>query len=589
MHPLRNAAAAVLALACLFAGGPGLADNYVVKDGNGASKTMCSKTQTGVEHSCHVLEGKKPDGTFGPVNIDPAGNVIIAPAATEAAAGSNAAKATSVQALDGGKPFPVSQTPFTPTGPADLAVSTISARQGLPTTDQTVVLINNGGSDIRYLLGNSSVVATTSSFLLPIGTSIELLAGANTHVSAITATGTSSLSITTGTGKANMQGGIGSKAGLAATVADCADVAEGCKNDNAWDLSNTSATAIAIQKAIALKTEATRAAVATMDGHLVGLQSQFGEVQASPTANTLLDRVKTLHTDIAALQALVGEVQASPTANTLLDRLKTLQGYLDNVETLIGTTNTSLTSLITYVDQLEGYVDGIETLIGTTNTALGAPADTAWASGAGSVIALLKAIAGQAISTAPAAVKFDHTTPGDTDGAVLRAGEYHVGEVGGNQITVRVAQTVTASSAYASGNAVGGLMTLANAARVSGSAGAPGTSGLIQNVVVNSQSAQTAQVDVFFFSSNPTGTTCTDKTAFSLASTDFDKVLGVATIPATTGWYSGGTASVGQAPNLAMFYALSSSTSLYACAVVRGTPTFSATSNISIAASLARN
>lgn len=105
---------------------------------------------------------------------------------------------------------------------------------------------------------------------------------------------------------------------------------------------------------------------------LAGLatSAQIGEVQPSPTANTLLDRVKTLHTDIAALQALVGEVQPSPTANTLLDRMKTLQGYLDGVEGLIGTTNTSLTTIAGYVDQLESYVDGLETAAASTNTKL---------------------------------------------------------------------------------------------------------------------------------------------------------------------------------------------------------------------------
>lgn len=56
------------------------------------------------------------------------------------------------------------------------------------------------------------------------------------------------------------------------------------------------------------------------------------------------------------LMDLVGEVQASPTANTVLDRLKTLA--------------TALTTLQGYVDGLEGYTDGIETLITATNSAL---------------------------------------------------------------------------------------------------------------------------------------------------------------------------------------------------------------------------
>lgn len=47
------------------------------------------------------------------------------------------------------------------------------------------------------------------------------------------------------------------------------------------------------------------------------LNARVGEVQASPTSNTALDRLKELATR-------TGEVQASPTSNTVLDRLKAL-------------------------------------------------------------------------------------------------------------------------------------------------------------------------------------------------------------------------------------------------------------------------
>lgn len=174
-----------------------------------------------------------------------------------------------------------------------------------------------------------------------------------------------------------------------------------------------------------------------------------------------------------------------------------------------------------------------------------------------------------------------------------QAGELHIGEVGGNQIRVDVAQTVTASSAYTSGNAIGGKMTIAGAARVSGSLGAAGTGGILQQVVANSKSLQTTQVDVFLFNSDPSSSTCTDKTAFVLATADFDKVIGVASIPGAaannSGWFAGGTGSVGQANNLAMAYNLSSATSIYACAVTRGTPTFTATSDISFKYQFLRN
>lgn len=177
--------------------------------------------------------------------------------------------------------------------------------------------------------------------------------------------------------------------------------------------------------------------------------------------------------------------------------------------------------------------------------------------------------------------------------SALTATEVHVGEVSSNQIRVDVAQTVTASSAYTSGNAIGGLMTIANSARVSGSLGAAGTGGIIQQVVANSKSLQTTQVDVFLFNSNPSGSTCTDKTAFVLATADFDKVIGVASIPGTaannSGWFGGGTGSVGQANNLAMAFDLASGTSVFACAVTRGTPTFTATSDISFKYQILRN
>ncbi len=75
---------------------------------------------------------------------------------------------------------------------------------------------------------------------------------------------------------------------------------------------------------------------------VVGLLATLGAVTASPTANTVLDRLKTIAANIVlgttatdavttattALGTKIGEVQASPTANTLLDRLKSVYGQL---------------------------------------------------------------------------------------------------------------------------------------------------------------------------------------------------------------------------------------------------------------------
>jgi hypothetical protein len=171
------------------------------------------------------------------------------------------------------------------------------------------------------------------------------------------------------------------------------------------------------------------------------------------------------------------------------------------------------------------------------------------------------------------------TKTGGTVGLV--AGEAHLGEVGGNQLTVTVAQTVSTSPAYTTGDAVGGLMTVANAERVAGKGG------LLLNVVANMKSAQTAQIDVFFFTANPTGSTCTDNAAFVLATADFSKLKGVVHL---NDWTAGNVASFGQAQaQPATPYTLPSGTTAYACAVVRGAPTYTATTDVSFDFNFSRN
>jgi hypothetical protein len=201
--------------------------------------------------------------------------------------------------------------------------------------------------------------------------------------------------------------------------------------------------------------------------------------------------------------------------------------------------------------------------------------------------------AGNTAAAADVAVAVSDPTLQAIASAATPAGENHIGEIASNQIKVQVAQTVTASSAYAAGNAIGGLQTIAGAARVSGSLGAAGTGGILTGLMMNSKSLQTTQVDVFLFDANPSGSTCTDKTAFSLATADFDKVIGVVTIPGTAangaGWYAGTVGSTGVATYYPVTYDLASATSIFACAVTRGTPTYTATTDVSFKYNILRN
>ncbi|MBU2395757.1 MAG: hypothetical protein KKH70_20675, partial [Gammaproteobacteria bacterium] len=59
---------------------------------------------------------------------------------------------------------------------------------------------------------------------------------------------------------------------------------------------------------------------------------------------------------------------------------------------------------------------------------------------------------------------------GDVDVKSIAAGETHLGEVGGSGITIQQTPTVTAG-AYSANDAVGGLLTFANAGRVSAGGG----------------------------------------------------------------------------------------------------------------------
>jgi len=175
----------------------------------------------------------------------------------------------------------------------------------------------------------------------------------------------------------------------------------------------------------------------------------------------------------------------------------------------------------------------------------------------------------------------------NTDSAAMRSALNDICAGLSATIAITVAQTVTASSAYTAGNAVGGLITFSNAARASGAAGTPGTGGLVQSVVVSSKTAQSSQMDLILFNANPSGSTCTDKTAVDVVAADFDKIVGIAHV---TDWTAlGSTRSAGQAQSLAMPYALVSATALYGCLVTRGTPTFGSTSDITVSLRAIRN
>jgi hypothetical protein len=109
------------------------------------------------------------------------------------------------------------------------------------------------------------------------------------------------------------------------------------------------------------------------------------------------------------LREVIGLAVASPAANTLGDRLKTIAA--------------SLVTLVGGSDGVEGFLDGVEGALGISNAALGAPADAAYTTGNGSIVAILKAmLASLNNTTDSAAIKLATLTDAETLALFRRIG-----------------------------------------------------------------------------------------------------------------------------------------------------------------------
>ena len=214
------------------------------------------------------------------------------------------------------------------------------------------------------------------------------------------------------------------------------------------------------------------------------------------------------------------------------------------------TSDTGAFSLLAFVKRAQEKLTSIGGGIVNVVTALGAIGDAAWASGNGSVIALLKTIAGAAASTEPAIV------------------------VGAS--TVVSATPTVSTTAYTAGDCIGGKLTFAGMAR------ANGLTGLIQTAMIHCKSAQTFAADLIVFHTDPAASTFTDNAALALNAADFDKVA--LRIPFVAGdWSNLGTPSIAEVSAQGKQYkAAAGATTLYGILVARGTPTLASTSDLKV-------
>lgn len=158
---------------------------------------------------------------------------------------------------------------------------------------------------------------------------------------------------------------------------------------------------------------------------------------------------------------------------------------------------------------------------------------------------------------------------GDVDVASIAGGTALIGNVGSKQTRISVTPTVSTSPAYTAKDAVGGIMTFANAVGVSG-----GT-GILQAVTIVDLSQQMPALDLVLFDRTIAGTV-TDNAAFDPTDADLANVIGV--VPIST-WADFNDNSVAVRTGLGLAFK-SNATSIFGALVTRSTPTFVGTSDI---------
>lgn len=156
----------------------------------------------------------------------------------------------------------------------------------------------------------------------------------------------------------------------------------------------------------------------------------------------------------------------------------------------------------------------------------------------------------------------------------------HVQRVHGTVEQVRLAVTPTIStSAYAAKDAIGGILTFANAARWSG-----GT-GTIVGVTIIDKDQELANIDLILFDQTIAGTV-TDNSPFDPTDADLANCVGVVSIG--SGFYADFSDNSVAHVNVAHPFVLAG-TSLFGALVSRGTPTYTGTSDIIVILTIAQD
>jgi hypothetical protein len=139
---------------------------------------------------------------------------------------------------------------------------------------------------------------------------------------------------------------------------------------------------------------------------------------------------------------------------------------------------------------------------------------------------------------------------------------------------VRVTPAID-TAIYASGDLIGGKLTLSNACPLGQSGG------LITDLVLVDQDNEKSAIDVVFWRKNPSNTTFTDQAPFDCHDTDMLELVGVVSIAAAD-YVSFADNAVATKESLALAFVPEDGRTLYACLVSRGTPTYTAATDLQL-------
>ncbi len=143
-----------------------------------------------------------------------------------------------------------------------------------------------------------------------------------------------------------------------------------------------------------------------------------------------------------------------------------------------------------------------------------------------------------------------------------------------------VSVTPTAdTSIYASGDVIGGLMTFSNAV------GYQSTTGIVTSATVSDKNSTASDLELWVFSSNPSASTFTDQAAFTIADADITKVISVISLGSTSR-FDAASNGVKYLGSISCPVSTTSKT-LYAVLVSRGTPTFATSSDVTVKLAIA--